>query len=138
MKRASFLATIGTMALLATAPAFAQTGPNGTSSTAKVATDNNTTSKVTADHQLRSSKLVGASVSDDNNNTIGTIDDLIISPNGKTTGAVLSVGGFLGMGSKLVDVPFSQLKINKNGDVVLPGATKANLKAKPDYHYNNG
>ena len=45
----------------------------------------------------------------------------------KAATAVISVGGFLGMGAKLVSVPFDQLKI-ENDKIVMPGATKASLE----------
>ena len=44
------------------------------------------------------------------NETVGTIDDLILTPNEKVPFAVLSVGGFLGMGTKYVVVPYSPWK----------------------------
>jgi hypothetical protein len=43
----------------------------------------------------RASKVVGSTVVNDTNVTVGTIDDLIITPNDKVPYAVLSVGGFL-------------------------------------------
>jgi hypothetical protein len=53
------------------------------------------------------SKVIGSSVTNDANETIGKIDDLLVSPDGKEPFAVLSIGGFLGMGSHLVAVPMS-------------------------------
>ena len=47
----------------------------------------------------------------ESNQTVGTIDDLIVTPGGQAPYAVLSVGGFLGLGSKYVVVPFTSLKI---------------------------
>src|SRR5690348_16474114 len=91
----------------------------------------------TADHQVRVSKVVGASVYNDQNQSIGSIDDVLMRDDShKNDMVVLSVGGFLGMGSKLVSVPFVQLKI-ENDKVVMPGATKASLEGMPDYHYTN-
>jgi len=49
----------------------------------------------------RASKVIGSSVVNDANESIGSIDDLLVSQDGKETFAVLSVGGFLGLGSKL-------------------------------------
>src|ERR1700746_2307047 len=49
----------------------------------------------------RASKVIGSSVVNDANETIGKIDDLLISSDGKQPYAVLSVGGFLGMGTRL-------------------------------------
>ena len=54
----------------------------------------------------------------------------------KAATAIISVGGFLGMGAKLVSVPFDQLKI-ENDKVVMPGATKASLEGMPEYRYTN-
>jgi sporulation protein YlmC with PRC-barrel domain len=86
----------------------------------------------TADHQVRVSKVVGASVYNDQNQSIGSIDDVLMrDDNHKNDMVVLSVGGFLGMGSKLVSVPFDQLKI-ENDKVVMPGATKASLEGMPE------
>ena len=48
----------------------------------------------------RSSKLDGASVYNEQGTSIGTIDDMLLNSEGKVSNVVLSVGGFLGMGSK--------------------------------------
>lgn len=85
----------------------------------------------------RASKVVGSTVVNDTNVTVGTIDDLIITPNDKIPYAVLSVGGFLSMGSKYVVVPFSSLQV-KDKQMMLPGATKDSLKALPEFKYNTG
>ena len=83
----------------------------------------------------RTSKVVGSTVVNEANETVGTIDDLIVTPNEKVPFAVLSVGGFLGMGTKYVVVPFSALQV-RDKKMVLPGATKDSLKALPDFKYN--
>ena len=82
----------------------------------------------------RTSKVVGSTVYNEANETVGTIDDLFVTPNDKVPFAILSVGGFLGMGTKYVVVPYSSLQIN-NKKMVLPGATKESLKALPDFKY---
>ena len=85
----------------------------------------------------RTSKVVGSAVVNEANETVGTIDDLIVTPSEKVPFAVLSVGGFLGMGTKYVVVPFSSLQV-KDKKMVLPGATKDSLKALPEFKYNTG
>jgi sporulation protein YlmC with PRC-barrel domain len=90
---------------------------------------------------MRTSKIVGSSVYNDQDQKIGSIDDLVIGPD-KTLSAVVSVGGFLGMGSKMVEVPFDKLqfgntKSSSNNRVVMPGVTKEQLTSMPDYHYTN-
>jgi hypothetical protein len=84
----------------------------------------------------RVSKVVGSAVVNDANETVGKIDDLIVTPTEKVPFAVLSVGGFLGIGTKYVVVPYSSLKV-KDNEMVLPGATKDSLKALPDFKYSS-
>src|SRR5580700_4555937 len=80
----------------------------------------------------RASKVIGSSVVNDANETIGKIDDLLVSSDGKQPYAVLSVGGFLGMGTRLVVVPYDTLKFADN-KVILPGGTKEGLKMLPEF-----
>lgn len=50
---------------------------------------------------------------------------------------VLSVGGFLGVGSKYVGVPFSALKVSRDGNSlkIVSDSTKEWLKGLPEYHF---
>jgi sporulation protein YlmC with PRC-barrel domain len=82
----------------------------------------------------RASKVIGSSVLNDANETIGKVDDLLISPDGKTPYTVLSIGGFLGMDSHYVVVPYDSLKLLDN-KVVLPGGTKDMLGMLPEFKY---
>jgi sporulation protein YlmC with PRC-barrel domain len=82
----------------------------------------------------RTSKIVGSPVFNELNESIGTIDDLIVTPNDKVPFAVLSVGGFLGLGTKYVVVSFSSIEL-VDKRLILRGATKDGLKALPDYKY---
>ena len=82
----------------------------------------------------RTSKVVGSSVVNEANETVGTIDDLIVTPSEKVPFAVLSVGGFLGMGTKYVVVPYSSLQV-RDKKMMLPGATKDSLRALPEFKY---
>jgi PRC-barrel domain len=59
---------------------------------------------------------------------------LIVTPGEVVPFAVLSVGGFLGMGAKYVVVPYIALKV-QDKKMVLPGATKGSLKALPEFKY---
>jgi hypothetical protein len=82
----------------------------------------------------RTSKVVGSAVQNEANETIGTIDDLIVTPTAQVPFAVLSVGGFLGMGTHYVIVPSSQLSV-VDKHMVLRGGTKDSLKALPTFQY---
>lgn len=82
----------------------------------------------------RTSKVVGSSVVNEAGESVGTIDDLIVTPNEKVPFAVLSVGGFLGIGTKYVVVPYSALEVNDKR-MMLRGATKESLKSLPEFKY---
>ena len=83
----------------------------------------------------RASKVVGSSVVNDANQTIGKIDDLLVTRDGKEPYAVLSVGGFLSMGTRLVVIRYDSLKFADN-KIVLPGGTKDGLKMLPAFQYS--
>jgi sporulation protein YlmC with PRC-barrel domain len=108
-------------------PAFSQGAPQ-------------TVSLMTVDLQslttgYRATKLIGSTVVNENNEVVGKIDDLIITPSDKVPFAVLSVGGFLGVGTKYVVVPSNSLEVNDNR-MLLRGATKESLKVLPSYKYS--
>ena len=79
-------------------------------------------------------QLLGKDVSNDKNQHIGDIKDVIVSPKKTVSWAIIGVGGFLGLSEKLVAIPMDQLAIT-NGKLILKGATKENLKAMPEFHY---
>jgi len=58
----------------------------------------------------RTSKVVGLSVYNDNDQSIGSINDLLTDKSGNIKAVVLGVGGFLGVGAHLVAVPFDKVK----------------------------
>ena len=82
----------------------------------------------------RASKVIGSSVVNEENEVIGKIDDLLVSPDGKEPYAVLSIGGFLGMGTHLVAVPYETLK-STDDKILLPGGTKNSLRMLPEFKY---
>ena len=85
----------------------------------------------------RASKVIGSAVYNENNESIGEIDDILIPAGGKDPVAVISVGGFLGIGAKLVAVPYDRLNMaaNSNGRWTLAGATKESLGSLPTFTY---
>jgi len=82
----------------------------------------------------RASKVIGEKVLNDTNETIGKIDDLLVTRDGKEPYAVLSIGGFLGIDSKLVVIRYDSLKFVDN-TIVLPGGTKDGLNILPAFEY---
>jgi hypothetical protein len=57
-----------------------------------------------------------------------------VTPTDNVPYAVLSVGGFLGMGTRLVVVSYDTMKAGDK-NMVLPGATRDTLKVLPGFSY---
>lgn len=84
----------------------------------------------------RTSKIIGSNIMNDANETIGKIDDLVVSPDdNKTAYVILSVGGWLGMGTHLIALPYDTLRISTS-KITLPNATKDGLKKLPEFKYS--
>ena len=78
--------------------------------------------------------ILGKSVYNDENKTVGKIDDVIVTPDKAVSYAIVGVGGFLGVGKHDVAIPVSQFKVEAK-KIMLPGATKDALKALPKFEY---
>lgn len=82
----------------------------------------------------RSSQIIGSRLYNDRDQNIGDVDDLLLTPAGPM--AIIQVGGFLGIGGRLVSMPLGELRWNSDRDrLVLPGATKEALEARPAFEY---
>ena len=121
----SIAAGLAGTALLATV-AFAQ---NPTATTDKAPAAATTTTTTTASGEWRASKMAGLKIYNDANESIGSINDLLMDKSGAIKIAVIGVGGFLGMGEHLVAVPYDKLKF-VNEAVAYTGAA-TNPSAKP-------
>ena len=78
--------------------------------------------------------ILGQPVYNDNKERVGTVDDLIVTPEKAISYAIVNAGGFLGLAKHNVAIPVSQFKLVDN-KLVLPGATKEALKAIPEFQY---
>jgi sporulation protein YlmC with PRC-barrel domain len=87
----------------------------------------------------RASEIIGLNVmSPDNENTIGEIDDLVLdAQTGKIRYAAVSVGGFLGIGEKMVAVPWQafEQRRDEDGDLYISlNTTKEKLEKAPGFN----
>jgi sporulation protein YlmC with PRC-barrel domain len=164
MKRVTFATAL--IAAMAAGPAFAQnTAPSGNASpsgpmanppasapgsnsapigssdnAAKMSSNAASINYVTqqTDQQILGSNLIGASVTGNDNASIGEINDILVSRTGNIEGVVVGVGGFLGMGEKNVAVPFQSLQVTNDGNAAnTPKLTlqvsKADLQNAPEF-----
>ncbi len=79
------------------------------------------------------SELLGSNVKNLQGDYLGRITDLVVDPHGKVTFAVLSHGGFLGMGGASVAVPFEALKYDSAGEHFALDITPQRLNSAPAF-----
>jgi hypothetical protein len=77
-------------------------------------------------------------VYDPSDSKIGSVDDLLVSNEGRISAAVIGVGGFLGIGEKDVVVAFDALKLTQKNNkwYLTMNATKDELKSAPGFKYD--
>ena len=118
--------------LVASLPVLAQTGQSPSPQPAEqqaVITQQD-------DSQVRVYRLVGSKVLGPDGQDVGKVDDLLLDRDQKLVGVIVSVGGFLGVGSKSVALPANRVDISQAyGDqrVVKIDATKEELSAAPAF-----
>jgi sporulation protein YlmC with PRC-barrel domain len=119
------IAGLAGSALLASI-AFAQT-PTATMD--RAASDMSATSS-SFQGNWRAAKMVGLSVYNDKNESVGSINDMLIDKAGNIKAVVIGVGGFLGVGEHLVAVPFDKVKFVSE-PIVYSSAANAPGNARP-------
>jgi sporulation protein YlmC with PRC-barrel domain len=84
------------------------------------------------------SNIYSETIYDPNEKKVGKIEDMVLDKSGRVNAAILSVGGFLGVGDKDVAVPFDAIKVTeKNNKIWLTiDATKDALKAAPSVGFD--
>lgn len=89
---------------------------------------------------MLSSNVVGLDIYNQQNNSIGKIQDIAFDASKQITGYILSVGGFLGMGTHYVAVDPNAVMVqydaaNKTWRATM-NATKDQLKSAPEFKYS--
>src|SRR5579863_3126904 len=87
---------------------------------------------------LAASTLAGDSVRNAAGEDLGKIDEIMIDiPSGRVAYAVLSFGGFLGMGDKLFAVPWSALKVDEDEKCFILNVDKQTVEQAPGFDKDN-
>jgi sporulation protein YlmC with PRC-barrel domain len=85
-------------------------------------------------HSNKASGILGMEVRNRENQKLGEIKDLVMDLNtGKVSYSVLAVGGFLGIGEKLIALPPGALKVADEGEYLVLNADKAKIQAAPGF-----
>ena len=89
--------------------------------------------------EIRASKLIGSSVRNKAGETIGDINDVVLSTDGKVDAVVLGVGGFLGIGERQVAVDFGSVQLSRESSgrmIPTIDTTKEALKSAPEWKWS--
>jgi hyperosmotically inducible periplasmic protein len=85
----------------------------------------------------RASKLIGMTVMNRQDETLGDVENLLVDlPSGRLVAVVLSSGGFLGMGDALSAVPPTALRFSADRASLQLDATKESLTSAPHFKAN--
>ena len=84
---------------------------------------------------LADEEVIGTDVVNVRDEKVGTIADLVVDQDQKLVGAVLSVGGFLGIGEKWVAIPVDQIAFPSEDQParLLIAVTEEQLQNAPDF-----
>ena len=86
------------------------------------------------DHLISSDKVDGTTVYNRNGENLGTIDHLMIDKfTGQVEYAVMSTGGFLGIGENYSPVPWDSLEYDVNLGGYVIGADRGRLEKAPRF-----
>lgn len=87
---------------------------------------------------IRGVKLIGKSVQNRAGEDLGDIEDLVIDlPEGRVAYAVLSFGGFLGVGDKFFAVPPDALEWSADDDTLVLNVERSVLEQAPGFDKDN-
>jgi sporulation protein YlmC with PRC-barrel domain len=87
---------------------------------------------------LSTSTLTGTGVTNRKGENLGDLKDIMIDlESGEIAYAVISFGGFLGIGDKLFAVPFEALTIDKINEQIVMDVTKEKLENAPGFDKDN-
>ena len=86
---------------------------------------------------VSASKLIGEQVINREKENLGKIHELVIdAKDGRMAYAVLSFGGFMGMGNKLFAMPWKAFEFAANENKLILNVDKEKLKAAPGFDQN--
>ena len=80
----------------------------------------------------RVSRIIGSDVHDKSGDKIGEIKDVVVDDKGSIRLAIVSTGGYLGVGERLHAVPWEAMTLGPKDDRVVD-IDKAHLRAAPGF-----
>ena len=131
------------LAIVFTAPAFAETATTVPKTetappTGAMAPNKSDVLFYSEQNDWRASHLMGLTVKNAANESIGDINEILIDKDGRVAAIVIGVGGFLGMGERHAAVAYSALQLSRDKDgrpLARVNLTKEQLKSAPEWKW---
>lgn len=83
---------------------------------------------------VKASSMISTDVINSKGDNLGDVKEVVIDPrSGRVAYAVVSFGGFLGMGEKLFAIPFSAFEYDVNKSKYVLDVSKERLEAAPGF-----
>lgn len=90
------------------------------------------------DDELRGEWVIGASINSPEGEAIGSIQDIILDEeDGSVTAAVVSVGGFLGIGAKSIAISWDELQMDWDASEIVVALTREEAEEAPEYEFRD-
>lgn len=84
--------------------------------------------------RLRADQIIGADIRNHENENLGEIEDIVLATaEDKNSYAIITHGGFLGMGEKQIAVPMNKLKVTSDKDVFVLNISEQRLENAPSF-----
>lgn len=85
------------------------------------------------ENQILTAKIVGKDVMGVTGERIAKVDDVLLDKDGRVSGLVLSAGGVLGIGGKLVAISWQELDAAEDADAISVSLTAEEIDAAPEF-----
>lgn len=87
--------------------------------------------------RVNAARLIGNEVRNTDDEKLGEIEAVRTGADGAVESIIISVGGFLGMGQRSVELTWSRVSVSPDSERILVPMTKEQIGTLPDYGYRD-
>jgi sporulation protein YlmC with PRC-barrel domain len=84
-------------------------------------------------YAMTPSDIIGLDIINERGESMGVVDDVVTDVQRNNVYALVSVGGFLGIGAREIVLPFEQIQVTSENELLIAGMTYNDLSQLPEY-----